>query len=54
MKVEINTKDRSVYVAANDMAHDLETIDKWLKALKVAREWLRKELIKPVSDAPQA
>jgi hypothetical protein len=49
MKVEMNTKDRTVYVVANDIAQDLETIDKWLKALRVAREWLRKEL----SNAPQ-
>lgn len=45
MKVEINTKDKMVWVSANDTAHSLETIDKWLKALRVAREWLRKELI---------
>lgn len=44
MKVEINTKDRTVYVVANEIALDLETMDKWLKALRVAREWLRKEL----------
>lgn len=49
MKVEISTKDRSVYMAGNDMALDLETIDKWIKALRVAREWLRKEL----SNTPQ-
>jgi len=46
MKVEINTKDKTVYVIANDIAQDLATIDKWMKAMKVAREWLRKELDK--------
>lgn len=44
MKVEISTKDRSVYVVANDIAKDLETLDKWLKALRAARRWLVKEL----------
>lgn len=44
MKVEISTKDKSVFVSSNDMATSLETIDKWIKALTVAREWLRKEL----------
>lgn len=47
MKVEMNTKDRTVYVMANDIAQDLATIDAWLKALKVARGWMRKELSKP-------
>jgi ribosome-binding factor A len=44
MRVQMDTKDRTIYVSANDIAHDLETVDKWLKAMKVAREWLRKEL----------
>lgn len=46
MKVEMNTKDRTVYVVANDIAQELATIDAWLKALKVARGWLSKELTK--------
>lgn len=48
MKVEINTKDRTIYVVANDIAQDLETVDKWIKALRVARGWLRKETNKPI------
>jgi hypothetical protein len=47
MKVEMNTKDRTVYVTANDIAHNLKVIDEWIKALNVARRWLRDELIKP-------
>lgn len=50
MKVEMNTKDRTIYIMANDIAQDLATVDKWLKAMKVAREWLRKELIKPAPE----
>jgi ribosome-binding factor A len=44
MKVQVDTKDTTVYISANDIAQDLETIDKWIKALKIAREWMRKEL----------
>ncbi len=44
MKVEINTKERSVYVVANDITKELEIIDKWIEALRVARRWLRKEI----------
>ena len=60
MKVEINTKERTVFVAANDIAKDTATIDKWIEALKVSRTWLRKELnsiearpegTEPLSDA---
>jgi len=47
MNVEMRTKDRQVYVQANDIAANLETIDLWIKTLKVAREWMRKELRKP-------
>lgn len=47
MKVEINTKDKSVWVFANDIASNLETIDKWIAALRIARNWLRKELETP-------
>jgi hypothetical protein len=43
MKVQIDTFDRSVHISANDSTKDLETMDKWIKAIKVAREWLRKE-----------
>lgn len=44
MKVEINTYEKKVIVVANNQATTVVTIDKWIKALKVAREWLRKEL----------
>lgn len=44
MKVEINTKERTVYIVAHDIASSLETIDKWLKAIRIARRWLRREL----------
>ena len=46
MKVELNTKDKTVYVNANDVAEDIDTIDQWVKALQIARAWLRKELKK--------
>jgi hypothetical protein len=44
MKVEINTKDLSVYVQGNDITSDPLVIDQWITALRVAREWLRQEL----------
>lgn len=44
MKMEINTADKSVTIAAHESAHSIATIDKWIKALRVGREWLRKEL----------
>lgn len=44
MKVEINTLNRSVYVQANEIAKDLETIDRWIASLRLARRWLRKEI----------
>ncbi len=44
MKVWIDTTAKTVGVSAQDLASDLATIDQWIKALRVAREWLRKEL----------
>lgn len=46
MKVELNTKEKSVCITANEIGRDLATLDCWIKSLKVAREWLRKELQK--------
>jgi hypothetical protein len=44
MKVELNTKDKTVYVDANDIAQELAKIDEWIKVLQVARAWLKKAL----------
>ena len=44
MRVEIDTSCKKVTVTANESAITLATVDKWIKALRVAREWLRKEL----------
>ncbi len=46
MKVEINTKDRTVYVQANDMAGNLDQIDRWISAIRTGRAWLKRELDK--------
>lgn len=46
MKVEINTKDKSVWVSANDIATDLAVLDRWVAALRIARRWLKRELEK--------
>jgi hypothetical protein len=44
VKVEINTKEKSVYVSANDVVKELNTVDQWIKAMQVSRAWLKKEL----------
>ncbi len=46
MKVWIDTKCKEVGVNANELTDNLAEIDQWIKALRVAREWLRKELEK--------
>jgi hypothetical protein len=43
VKVEIDTKDKSVYIQANEITRSIVTIDKWIKTLRMAREWLRKD-----------
>jgi hypothetical protein len=44
VKVEIDTYNRKVTMTANDSATSPATVDKWIKALRVARDWLRKEI----------
>jgi len=44
VKVQIDTKDRTVYVCANHIAQDVKPIDDWIKALRIARKWLAEEL----------
>lgn len=46
MKVQIDTKDQTVYVQSNHIAKDLEAIDGWIKVLRIARKWLAEELKK--------
>lgn len=43
MKVEIDTKEKSVYLTANDRAMNLQTLDKWIEALRTARRWLKRQ-----------
>ena len=43
MKVEINTYDKTVYVQANEIAKNVADIDRWIKALQIARVWLAKQ-----------
>lgn len=43
MKVQIDTKERSVYISANDITKSLEELDQWIAALRHARRWLKKE-----------
>jgi hypothetical protein len=44
MKVIIRTRDKAVSVIADESATTVGAVDEWIKALRVAREWLRKEL----------
>jgi hypothetical protein len=44
MKVEINTKESTIYLSANETANTVEIIDKWIETLHVVRRWLKKEL----------
>ena len=46
MRVEIQTINKRVTIISGNEATDIKTIDGWIRALRVAREWLRKELEK--------
>jgi hypothetical protein len=44
MKIDTNTQDKTIYIFASETTGDIATVDQWIKALRVARKWLRKEL----------
>lgn len=43
MKVEIDTKERAVFVSAHQVTKDPAVIENWIKALRVAQKWLREQ-----------
>jgi hypothetical protein len=48
MRVSIATQDKCIIVTAEqEKATTVAEVDKWITALRVAREWLRKELQGP-------